>query len=61
MSKHIIRVKMLSRCPPTTWLRQLPWATPLLTVNLFLILIADYDWLVVYDELSCNKASGSSV
>ncbi|MEC8244230.1 MAG: glycosyltransferase family 10 [Verrucomicrobiota bacterium] len=61
MSKHIIRVKMLSRCPPTTWLRQLPLGNPTWGNCKFIFDSneRDYDWLVVYDELSCNKASGN--
>lgn len=53
MNSPFIRVKLVSRCDPKVWLRQLPAGNPVWG-NCKFIFAPDersYDWLVVYDEL----------
>lgn len=61
MNPPSIRVKLLSRCPSSTWLRQLPtghstWGN---CQFLFDPDERDYDWLIVYDELPRTQDPGS--
>lgn len=48
-----IRVKLLGRVPPQTWLHQLPDTAPVWGECVFVFDrdARDYDWLVVYDDL----------
>jgi hypothetical protein len=53
MNKPSIRVKLISRCHPSIWLRQLPTDNPTWGNCTFVFDLEEqnYDWLVVYDEL----------
>lgn len=54
--EHPIRVKLLSKIPTCWWLHQLPTYNPALGGCHFIFdpEARDYDWLVVYDDLSAQ-------